>query len=93
MRDLAIYVYSIIYASKFLGLFTLNEFRDLMMNFFGTDAVPLLPDAVDPKILEYFKVKPSHYELNMYILEMGNRNKLALDKINQIHQFSNNPIP
>jgi hypothetical protein len=31
LQELMIYIYSIIYASKFLGLFSLNEFRELMI--------------------------------------------------------------
>jgi hypothetical protein len=72
------YVYSIIYASKFLGLFTLNEFRELMMSLFGTDSVPVNTDMVDPKIEEAFRVKPTGFELNTYFLEMANRNKITL---------------
>jgi hypothetical protein len=44
------YACSIVYASKFLGLFSLNEFRALMMNFFGTENAPINPTMVDPKI-------------------------------------------
>jgi hypothetical protein len=92
LQELMIYIYSIIYASKFLGLFSLNEFRDLMMNFFGTDAVPVSVDMVDPKIEQAFRVKQTPYEINTYFLEMGGRNKISLEKINEIHQFSNNPV-
>lgn len=82
LQELMVYIYSIMYASKFLGLFSLNEFRELMMNFFGTDAVPVSTDLVDPKIEQAFRVKPTPYELNTYFLEMGNRNKISLEKIN-----------
>jgi hypothetical protein len=92
LQELMMYIYSIMYASKFLGLFSLNEFRELMMSFFGTDAVPVTIDLVDPKIEQAFRVKPSPYEVNTYFLEMGNRNKISLEKINEIHQFSNNPV-
>jgi hypothetical protein len=78
LQELMIYIYSIIYASKFLGLFSLNEFRELMMNFFGTEAVPVSVDMVDPKIEQAFRVKQTPYELNTYFLEMGGRNKIAL---------------
>lgn len=92
LQELMVYIYSIMYASKFLGLFSLDEFRQLMMNFFGTDAVPVSIDLVDPKIEQAFRVKPTPYEVNTYFLEMGNRNHISLEKINEIHQFSNNPV-
>jgi hypothetical protein len=50
LQDLMVYICSIVYASKFLGLFSLNEFRALMMNFFGTENAPINPTMVDPKI-------------------------------------------
>lgn len=80
------------YASKFLGLFSLNEFRELMLSFFGTEAVPIDNSMVDPKIEECFRVKPTPFEINTYFLEMGQRNNITLEKINEIHQFSNNPV-
>lgn len=46
---------------------------------------------VDPKIVEAFKVKPTPFEINTYFLDMADRNQLSLEKINEVHQFSNNP--
>lgn len=50
IQELMTYIYSIMYASKFLGLFSLNEFREMMLSFFGTEAIPIDNNLVDPKI-------------------------------------------
>ena len=51
---------------------------------------------VNPEILQLLKPTPGPEELNMYILEMSERNNLSLEEINIVgHKFTKdfNPIP
>lgn len=51
LSELIPYILSIIYASSHLGLSSLNEFKMLMMNYFGTENVQLPLNQIDPKII------------------------------------------
>lgn len=51
LSELIPYILSIIYAATHLGLSSLNEFKMLMMNYFGTENVQLPANQIDPKII------------------------------------------
>lgn len=61
LHDLLMYIFSIVYAAQYLGLSSLNEFKAIMLNFFGTDMINVPVQQVDPKIVEAFKVKPTPF--------------------------------
>ena len=51
---------------------------------------------VNPEILELLRPTPTPEELNMYMIEMSERNNLSLEQINAAgHKFTRdfNPIP
>ena len=89
LQELLLYIFSVVYAAQHLGLSSLNEFKQLMVNYFGTETVQIAMEQVDPKIVEAFKVKSTPVELNTYFLEMSERNTIPLEQINVIgHNFT-----
>jgi hypothetical protein len=66
----------------------LKEFRDLMRALNDPTA---LPTFTNPEIRDLLTPQPTPAELNMYFLEMSERNQLPLEEINIIgHKFSKN---
>lgn len=69
------HIYSLIYAADHLGLSSLNEFKTVMRSLNDPQA---LEQYVNPEILELLTPSPTPYEMNIYIVEMAERNEIAL---------------
>jgi hypothetical protein len=69
-------VYSLIYAADHMGLSSLQEFKALMRAL--NDPVAL-EKYVNRDILNALIPKPSSDELNIYMVEMSERNEIPLD--------------
>jgi hypothetical protein len=79
-------IYSLIYAADHLGLSSLAEFKTLMRAL--NDPVAL-EKYVNPEIMNALTPNPTPEEINMYVIEMGERNDIPLEEINVIgHNFT-----
>jgi len=65
------FIYSLIYASEHLGLSSLNEFKSVMKALNDPLSVP---KYTNPEIVQLLTPSPTPEELNMYIIEMSDRN-------------------
>ena len=80
-----------IYTGYHLGLSSLNEFKSVMKAI-NTPVEGNL--YVNPEIVLLLAISPTLYELNVYALEMCERNGLQLEEINMVgHRFDENPQP
>ncbi len=68
-------IYSLIYGAEHLGLSSLKEFQDLMRALNDPMAVM---KHVNPEIRELLTPTPTPEQINMYFLEMTERNGLTL---------------
>lgn len=84
-------VHSLLYAADQLGLSSLNEFKSAMRALND----PLMADKfVNPEIKQLLSPTPTPYELNIYVLEMCERNNIDLEVVNAAgHRFSPDPHP
>ena len=49
---------------------------------------------VNPEFLELLTPSPTPYEMNVYIVEMAERNELSIEEINMAgHKFVKEPVP
>lgn len=69
-------IYSLMYGAEQLGLSSLNEFKSVMKALNDPVAVP---KYTNPEIIQLLTPNPSPEELNVYILEMSERNGIALE--------------
>ena len=69
-------IYSLIYGADHLGLSSLNEFKALMKALNDPTAVP---NFTNPEILQLLTPSPTPEELNVYVLEMSERNGISLE--------------
>jgi hypothetical protein len=69
-------IYSLIYGSNQLGLSSLNEFKTVMKALNDPVAVPKF---TNPEIIQLLTPSPSPEELNVYMLEMAERNQIPLE--------------
>lgn len=69
-------IFSLIYAADLMGLKSLNEFKAVMRSLNDPHA-----DIrnVNPEIVKCLTPTPTPEELNLYFIEMAERNNLTLD--------------
>lgn len=68
-------IYSLIYGADQLGLSSLNEFKSVMRALNDPVAVP---KHTNPEILQLLSPNPTPEELNIYVVEMSERNQIPL---------------
>lgn len=79
-------IYSLLFAADQLGLSSLVEFKTILRALNDPVAVK---QYVNPQIISLLSPTPSPEELNVYFLEMSQRNQIELDEINIIgHKFT-----
>lgn len=79
-------IYSLIYGAEQLGLSSLNEFKTVMKALNDPIAVP---KHTNPEIIQLLTPSPTPEELNIYMIEMSERNSIPLEEINIVgHHFS-----
>ena len=84
-------IYTLIYAAEVMGLSSLQEFRAVMK---ALNDPTVVGKYVNKEVMELLSPKPAPEELNIYVLEMAERNGLELEQINIIgHKFSRDPKP
>lgn len=69
-------IYTLIYAASIMGLSSLKEFRDLMKALNDPTSVG---KYVNQEVMQLLSPKPTPEELNIYMLEMVERNNLTLE--------------
>lgn len=85
------HIYSLLYAADHLGLSSLNEFKSVMKSLNDPESVK---KYVNPEIIELLSPSPTPYEMNIYFVEMGERNNISIEEINMAgHKFEKNPEP
>jgi hypothetical protein len=90
------FIETVLWSSDKLNLQSVQEFRDLMVVFFG----PVLFDptklqGVDPELKNLFKgAIPNALEVNAYALKFAEKYGLTMDQLNAPgHQFSPKYLP
>ena len=84
-------IHTMLYAADHLGLSSLNEFKSVMKALNNPIEANLY---INPEIVELLAPSPTPYELNVYVLEMCERNGFQLEEINMVgHRFDENPQP
>ena len=68
-------IYSLLYAAEAMGLSSLNEFKAVMKAL--NDPVAL-KKYVNPEIVQQLTPQPLPEEMNMYMVEMSERNGIPL---------------
>ena len=85
------FIYSLIYGADHLGLSSLNEFKAVMKALNDPQAVP---KYTNPEIVQLLAASPTPEELNIYMVEMSERNGIPLEEINMIgHKFTTDYHP
>jgi hypothetical protein len=86
-----LHIYSLLYAADHLGLSSLNEFKSVMKSLNDPESVKTY---VNPEIIELLSPSPTPYEMNIYFLEMGERNNITIEEVNMVgHKFEKTPQP
>jgi hypothetical protein len=79
-------IYSLIYGAEQLGLSSLNEFKSVMR---GLDDPAAVLNFANPEIVQLLTPNPTPEELNVYMVEMSERNGIPLEEINMVgHKFT-----
>jgi hypothetical protein len=85
------FIYSLIYGADHLGLSSLNEFKAVLKALNDPQAVP---KYTNPEIVQLLTASPTPEELNIYMVEMSERNAIPLEEINMIgHHFTTDYHP
>ncbi len=82
------HIFSLQFAAEHMGLSSLNDFRRVIRSLYDPQGVV---KYCNPDIVLLLCPTPTPQEINLYIVEMSERNGIPLEEINMIgHKFTKN---